>query len=66
VNLTVASHVSALRAFIPHACALRLLGARLEKVVWRSEPEFWLRFPAGEASVALSSQETHFCYNLMG
>lgn len=61
MNRAVASHVSALRAFIPHACALFLLGALLERVVWRIEPEFWLSFPAGEASVALSSQETHFC-----
>ena len=35
MNRAVASHVSALRATIPHACALRLLSARMRRVVWR-------------------------------
>ena len=39
VNRAVASHVSALRAFIQHACALRLPDTRKERKVWRSESE---------------------------
>ena len=50
-------HVSSLWADIPHACALRLLGARIERVVSRSEPGFPLCFLAGGAGVALSPQE---------
>ena len=51
--------------FHPHACALRLLGARMERLVSRSEPRFPLCFLAGGTSVALSSQEAHFSYNQM-
>ena len=50
MNRAVASHVSALRADILHARALRLLGARMDRVVWRSEFGFALRFLVGGAS----------------
>ena len=39
VNRAVASHVSSLRASIPHACALRLPDTRSQRKVWRSDPE---------------------------
>ena len=44
----------------PHACALRLLGALIERLVSRSETRFPLCFLAGGASVALSPQEARF------